>query len=324
MSKVIKVAMVGYDQACCLDISGPADVFGTANMVSNTPKYEIALYSLDGETFNTISNLAMAPHGSLYDIPPDTDTLFIAGGKGVITAMSDGNFSKWLAHNHNNFRRIASVCTGAFLLAQAGLLNHKAATTHWRTCDLMRQLYPDVLLDENAIFTQDGSIYTSAGVTTGIDLALALVESDYGHDLSMQVAKNMVIYIKRPGGQRQFSEILLAQDRNKSSSYNFQTLINWIHDNIATEITVQIMADHVNMSPRNFSRKFTASYDVSPMQFLVHLRLERSRNLIEQSKNSLSEIACLCGFTSYETMRRQFTKRYGISPQRYKHNFSLT
>ena len=323
MNKIIKIAIVGFEQASCLDISGPAEVFGTANMVAETQKYAISLYSIDGKLFNTSSNLAMSPEGSINDMPKDINTLFIAGGQGVETEIANQNFIDWLSDNHGAFRRVASVCTGSFLLAQAGLLNNKSATTHWRACDPFKDIFPDVQLDENAIFTQDGNIYTSAGIATGIDLALSLVEDDYGHDLSMLIAKNLVLYLRRPGGQRQFSEILLAQDKNKSTKYNFEKLIEWLQENIAEDISVETMAGQVGMSPRNFSRKFMESFHHSPMQFVNQMRLEITRNLIEQEKSSLTEIASLCGYKSYETMRRQFTERYGVGPRQYKKNFAL-
>lgn len=326
MSKAIKIAIVGFEQASCLDISGPAEVFGTANQIgdeADNNRYEVSLYSVDGKAFNTSSNLTLSPEGSISDIPKDTHTLFIAGGYGVETEFANEFFINWIADNYTAFKRVASVCTGSFLLAQAGVLKNKSATTHWQSCDIFKDIFPDVHLDENAIFTQDGNIYTSAGITTGIDLALSLVEDDYGHDTSMLIAKSMVLYLRRSGGQRQFSEILLAQDKNQSQKYHFQKLIDWMQEHISDDITVESMAEQIGMSPRNFSRQFMQSFNTPPMQFLNQLRLEVSRNLIEQEKNSLSEISSICGFKSYETMRRQFTQRYGVGPKQYKKNFAL-
>ncbi|NRB38231.1 MAG: GlxA family transcriptional regulator [Pseudomonadales bacterium] len=314
-----KIAMIGFEQANALDITGPMEVFASANSESGASQlYEIGLYSFDGKAFTVSSGITLVPLGDLSAIPEDCDTLIVAGGDGVQAFTPDSELVQWLKQNSGKYRRIVSICTGAFLFAYAGLLSGKKATTHWIACPYLEDMYPDIELEENAIYTRDGNLYTSAGVTTGIDLCLSLVEEDHGHALAMSVAKLLVLYLHRPGGQRQFSQVLQAQHR---SGGEFDDILLWINDKLDQSINIECMAEHACLSPRQFNRRFQQAFGVTPMRYIAQLRLEKSRLLLEKADYSIKQIARDCGYQSGETLRRQFSQHYGISPQEYQQRF---
>ncbi|MCP5209502.1 MAG: GlxA family transcriptional regulator [Hahellaceae bacterium] len=332
------IAMIGFEQAQILDITGPMEVFSQANrcvlVAKDNPgapakegfianheqddRYQICLYSKDGRPFITSGGLRLTPDGALRDIPANTDTVILAGGKGTETAVAEGMITDWLKHNSHSIRRIVSICSGTFLLASAGLLNGKKATTHWSACEQLQRLFPQIKVEENAIYTQDSNVYTSAGVSTGIDLCIALVKEDYGHQMALTIAKSLVLYVHRPGGQRQYSNLLKLQTQHPGG---FNELILWLEENLPQPISIDIMAERVNMSPRHFSRKFTQTFNSSPMKYLAQLRLEKARELISQPDLPIQKVAEKCGFQSTETLRRQFHQHFGISPQAYRERF---
>ncbi len=224
----------------------------------------------------------------------------------------------WLREAAGRVRRIASVCTGAFLLAEAGLLDGRRATTHWRYCDALAAAFPAIDVEPDAIHVRDGNIYSSAGVTAGMDLALALVEADYDRTLALAVARDKVMFLKRPGGQSQFSAALAAQDDDEGP---FGTLQYWIFDNLDADLSVPSLADRVAMSPRNFARVFARRTGTTPAKFVESARLESSRRRLEDSSAPLDGIARACGFGNAERLRKAFQRRFRVTPQDYRRRF---
>jgi transcriptional regulator GlxA family with amidase domain len=216
-------------------------------------------------------------------------------------------------------RRFGSVCTGAFILAEAGLLDGRRATTHWGSCALLAQRYPRVSVDPNPIFVRDGNVYTSAGVTAGMDLALALVEEDHGHEVALGVARELVLFLRRPGGQSQFSAQLAVQSADRAPLRDLQA---WIADNLGGDLSVPALAAHAAMSPRNFARVFTQEVGVTPARFVEQARVEAACRRLEESANGVDAIAAECGFGSTESMRRAFLRRLRVPPSAYRHRFA--
>jgi transcriptional regulator GlxA family with amidase domain len=227
---------------------------------------------------------------------------------------------RWLRRASGKTRRTTSVCSGAFLLAAAGLLDHKRATTHWLMFELMGQRFPTVQIDRDAIFVQQGAVWTSAGVTAGIDLALALVEADCGHDVAMEVARELVVFLKRPGGQSQFSELLRAQ---ADDAHTFDELHLWIAGNLERpDLTVEFLAEKARMSPRNFARVYKEKTGRTPAKAVEVFRLEAARRFIEDSPRNVDSIARLCGFGDEERMRVTFKRHLGVAPRDYRRRFA--
>ncbi len=248
----------------------------------------------------------------------DVDTLLIAGGHGAHQALGDRELIKWIARAAGSVRRIASVCTGAFLLAEAGVLDGRRATTHWRYCAQLAHRYPAIDVEPDAIHVRDDHIYSSAGVTAGMDLALALVEEDYGRALALEIARDKVMYLKRPGGQSQFSATLAAQSGEDSP---FSALQQWIFDNLSSELSVAALADRAAMSPRNFARLFTQHTGQTPAKFVETARLDFCRRRLEESTARLEAIAHDSGFGNAERLRKSFQRHFRISPQDYRRRF---
>jgi transcriptional regulator GlxA family with amidase domain len=232
--------------------------------------------------------------------------------------LRDPAVSKWLRVKAQRVRRLASICTGAFVLAEAGILNGRCATTHWMFTKDFALRYPFVTVEPDRIYTQDEHIYTSAGVTAGMDLSLALVEEDLGSRAALQVARILVLYLRRPGGQSQFSALLSSQATGHRSLRDLQV---WIAENIRQDLSVENLASRVAMSSRNFARVFTREIGVTPAHFVEHVRIEHVRRALETTKKSLDEIAAAAGFKSAEVMRRAFARRVGTSPSAYRDHF---
>lgn len=322
--KKFNVAVIGFPNAMALDFVGPMDVLATANALAlersaAQPPYTTRLYSLDGKPFRPFNGMQVVPDGSYQDIGLDEPTMLVlSGGLGVSGALADTDFIDWLREHAGQFERILSICSATFILAQAGLLSGKTVTTHWYTCDLLRRMHPDIKVNDNAIYIRNDRIYTSAGVSTGIDLTLAVVTEDLGRELALQVAQQLVLYLHRPGGQRQFSPVMAMQSQQRTS---FSELVIWMAENLDQALDVDTLAARACMSPRHFSRKFQQESGVSPMRFLSRLRLEKSRTLLEERAQTIQSIALQCGFQSAETFRRQFQKYYGLSPMHYQGRF---
>lgn len=321
------IAMVCFEDAQIIDVTGPLSVFATASDMLHHADDGPAPYSLTTlanheKPIATSCGLQILPDQIVYDADPaKIDTLIVAGGYGVRDAIQDAALISWLQEAAHSTRRVASVCTGAFLLAEAGLLNGLRATTHWRYCDALAQAYPRINVEPDAIHIKDGNIYSSAGVTAGMDLALALVEEDYDRSLALAVARDKVMFLKRPGGQSQFSTALAAQSDEEGA---FGKLQQWVLGNLETELSVPTLADRVAMSPRNFARVFGQRIGMTPAKFVESARLEASRRQLEDTASPIEYIAQECGFGNAERLRKAFQRRFRITPQDYRRRFRLS
>ncbi|MDU1892248.1 MAG: GlxA family transcriptional regulator [Dysgonomonas sp.] len=311
--------------ATLLDITGPYEVFSQAieciNSRGKKPPYILHTVSAErSKAVRTASGMVIECDSLTKDIDYEIDTLFIPGVPNSIQAdyKMDRKVLKWIARQSEAVRRICSVCTGTFFLAEAGILNGKKATTHWELCDTLTRHYPQTEVQNDPIFVKDGNIYTSAGISTGMDLALALVEEDFGRSLALEVAKQMVLYLKRPGNQSQYSSVLTHQ----SIDYRpIQEIGNWIMEHLNQNMTVEALAEQVSMSPRNFARVFLRETGVTPARYIDKLRIETACRYLVETQLSLKEIAGLCGLSSPDNMRRVFLKYMQITPSDYRENF---
>ncbi|MGO4436473.1 GlxA family transcriptional regulator [Rhizobium sp. RAF56] len=312
-----RIEILAFDNAQLLDVTGPLQVFATANdMMRNAAKalpYEIAAVSARGEVVTT-SGLVLVT--AILPEATEVDTLVIAGGRGVNEACKDDGLMNWIRRRAAISRRTASVCSGAFLLASAGLLDGKRAVTHWRRCAEFLERFPRVRLEADPIFVRDGTMWTSAGVTAGIDLALALVEDDLGRDVALEIARELVVFLKRPGGQSQFSAALALQ----AGGERFDSLHGWIMENLRGDLSLPALAERAHMSARSFSRHYRAATGRTPARAIEDIRVEAARRLLEQGA-SVSQTRLRCGFGSDETMRRSFLRSLGTTPQAYREHF---
>ncbi|SAM34132.1 Carnitine catabolism transcriptional activator [Pseudomonas sp. 1 R 17] len=253
--------------------------------------------------------------------PAALDTLIVPGAPAIQQALAaNTDLVDWLRHASTRARRTASVCSGTFLLAQAGLLQGRRAATHWAMCDMLKRGFPNIDVDMDAIFVQQGNVWTSAGVSAGIDLALALVEADCGRHVALQVARELVVFLKRPGGQAQFSQLLQAQTDDTAG---FDALHLWIADNLSDrELTVERLAEQSRMSPRNFARVYKQKTGRTPAKAIELFRVEAARRLLEDSQRNIDQVAHLCGFGDEERMRYTFHRHLAISPRDYRARFS--
>ncbi|AYG63769.1 DJ-1/PfpI family protein [Rhizobium jaguaris] len=313
-----RIEIVAFENAQLLDITGPLQVFTSANeaaLAAGQPRpYEAIAVATSGQT-GTTSGLTLATALLPHDDEP-IDTLIVAGGIGVNKACEDAALVDWIRRRSARARRTASVCSGAFLLAQAGLLEGRRAVTHWHRCNEFSKRFPDVQLEPDPIFVQDGNIWTSAGVTAGIDLALALVEADLGRKLALTVARELVVFLKRPGGQAQFSTMLALQE----SGDRFDGLHGWILDNLRGDLSLPALAEQANMSARSFSRHYRQATGRTPARVIEDIRVEAVRRLLEQGF-SIRQARIRSGFGSDETMRRSFLKTFGTTPQAFRDHF---
>ena len=248
------------------------------------------------------------------------DTLVVAGGPGVHAAAEDGALLAWVGARAARARRVASVCTGAFLLGAAGLLDGKRAVTHWTRCADLARRFPSARVEADPIFVQDGSVWTSAGVTAGIDLALALVEQDIGRAAALAVARHLVVFLKRPGGQAQFSVALSLQHADGGG--RFAALHAWVADNLAGDLSVPALAARAGMSERGFVRHHRAETGLTPARAVERLRVEAARGLLADTRLPVKRVAARCGFGSEETMRRSFLRLLSATPQAYRERFA--
>jgi transcriptional regulator GlxA family with amidase domain len=246
------------------------------------------------------------------------DTLVVAGGEGTRPHRRDVRLVRWIARAARRARRVASVCTGAFLLAEAGLLDGRRATTHWAMCDALARRFPAVRVERDPIFVRDGHVFTSAGITAGIDLALQLVEEDCGRDIALTVARWLVMFLRRPGGQSQFSAQLSAQLAERDGLRDVQ---GWIAEHPEAELTVPALARRAHMSPRNFARAFRRETGVTPAAYVEAQRVEAARRLLETTAGNVAEVAAACGFARPETMHRAFRRVLGVAPAQYRRHF---
>jgi transcriptional regulator GlxA family with amidase domain len=330
-----QIAILVYPGVQSLDFTGPLEVFAGAQqlieVVSRRERgyeaergyksyrgYEVKLLSIDGRPLQTSSGLTVIPHASLASAPAAIDTLIVAGGSGSRQAASDPALLDWISQASTTARRTASVCTGAFLLAAAGLLDGRRATTHWASAAELAARYPAVDVDPEPIFLRDGPIWTSAGVTAGMDLALALVEEDLDRGAALAIARHLVLFLRRPGNQAQFSATLSTQEPLREPLREVQ---HHVIEHPAADLSVEALADHAHMSPRHFARAFRAEAGVTPARYVERVRLEAARRRLEDTTEPIASVATACGFGTAETMRRVFLRALDVGPAEYRRRF---
>jgi len=318
-----RVAILLYPGVQSLDVTGPTEVFSTATRLLAArglpdPGYEVVTIARAPGPVRTSSGLRLTPDGPLPRTATPIDTLIVPGGEGREQAGRDETLLRWLRRAPSRSRRVAAVCTGSFLLAAAGLLDGRRATTHWAYARRLAREHPAVEVDPDPIFVRDGSVWTSAGVTAGIDLALAMVEEDLDREIALDIARQLVMFLRRPGNQSQFSATLHAQQPRDEPLREIQRLV--IED-LAVGHTVESMAACAHMSPRNFARAFRAQTGVTPARWVERVRLEAARRRLEESGEPIASVASACGFGSAETMRRSFLRALGVGPSVYRRRF---
>jgi transcriptional regulator GlxA family with amidase domain len=320
-NKTRVIEMLAFPAVQLLDVTGPLQVFASANdfvaKSGGTLPYSLQVVAPGGFGVVASAGVGLAAN-PLPDTATALDTLMIAGGPGVEEAAANPVLVNWVRARAAQARRTASVCTGAFLLATAGLLDGRRAATHWSLCAELAQRFPAIHVEPDPIFVRDGPIWTSAGVTAGIDLALALVEEDLGRTVALAVARYLVVFLKRPGGQAQFSATLSLQ----TAEDRFGALHDWINAHLANDISLPILASQAGMSERSFSRHYVEATGLTPARGVEQLRVEAARRLLSESGLPIKRIASRCGFGSEETMRRSFLRLLAATPQDYRARFS--
>jgi transcriptional regulator GlxA family with amidase domain len=316
MSTQRRIGFLVFDGITALDLVGPLEAFAVAS-VSGRPPYETVTLGLTRRGCVAESGLRLVPDTSLASAPA-LDTLIVPGGSGLREPPSAG-IAAWLGTRASRTRRVASVCTGIYALASAGLLDGRRATTHWRFARDIAQRFPNVRLEPNALYVKDDRFYTSAGITAGIDLALALIEEDLGPGAALAVARELVVYLKRPGGQTQFSEPLEFQAR---ASGGFHDLVAYIAGHLRRDLSVDVLADAMHMSPRQFSRRCRAELATSPAALVERIRLDAARSRLIESDARVEQIATSVGFRSADVFRRAFERRFGLNPTAYRARFA--
>jgi transcriptional regulator GlxA family with amidase domain len=314
------VVMLAFRDAQILDITGPLQILAAANdeRHKESPAYRLTLLAERKGAFATSSGLKLVADDKYAALPRTIDTLIVAGGEGVRTALRDEALLDTIKSGARRARRVCSVCTGAFLLAAAGLLKGKRATTHWRATKTLAGSFPDVTVEPDAIFVRDGRIWSSAGVTAGMDLALALLQEDYGAELALTIARRHVIYRMRPGGQSQFSAELSA-DANEG---RLAQLLRWLPEHIADNLDISLLASRARMSERSFARAFLKETGETPARYVERTRLEAARRLLSSSLEPVAIVAAKAGFGTEERMRRTFQRHMKISPATFRARFN--
>lgn len=321
----IDVSIVIFHDANVIDVTGPAGVFTAASELIRASStidhagYRVRLLAETSAPVRTSGGIRLVPDVILADAAGTLDTLIVPGGKGARKIKQLGVLIQWLKQHVPTAQRPCSVCTGAFLLAEAGLLSGKTVTTHWQYCETLQKHYPDLNVEADPIFIADDGIRTSAGVTAGMDMALSIVEEDFGQEIAITTARELVMDYKRPGGQSQFSDKLTAQLSHSSS---FQDLLTWIYDNPTDDLRIETMADQVAMSPRNFARQFHRDTGLTPAKFVEKARLDVARGMLCTSVQTIAEIAGASGFGNAERMRRTFHRHLNTSPENFRKRFS--
>jgi transcriptional regulator GlxA family with amidase domain len=317
-----RVVMVTYPDAQLLDLAGPLEVFSRtdrwlAELRPGGPRaYTVEVVATAPGPLAMSSGLELVARRSFREVEA-ADTLLVGGGIGYAAACADAGLLAWLRDQADRVERIGSICTGALVLAAAGLLDGREATTHWAWCDRLAAAAPTCRIDRDAIWVRSGHVFTSAGVTAGMDLALALVEEDWGKATALAVAQELVVYRKRPGGQGQFSRYLEAERRDD----RFGALQLWLLDRLDQDLSVPRLADVAGMSVRHFSREFKAKTGVSPAGFVLRVRVEEARRRLESGAVQLKDVARSCGFADEQNLRRAFRRELGVLPRDYRERF---
>jgi transcriptional regulator GlxA family with amidase domain len=314
-----------FDGAQSLDVTGPLEAFSIASVVARervpgaVAPYTVEVLAARPGAVRMGSGLRLIADRAYERVRGGVDTLVVSGGD-VKAAATDLRLRRWLRGMAPRVRRLASVCSGAFILAEAGLLDGRRATTHWIGVPLLQQRYPRITVEPDAIFVRDGSVYTSAGVTAGIDLALAMIEEDLGRALALAVARRLVVFLKRPGGQSQFSSHLAAQEVGPDA---LRDLSGWIVEHLDEDLSIERLAARAAMSPRHFARVFHRETGCTPAKYVERARVDAARRLLEDGNDGLEGVAARCGFGSGEQMRRTFLRHVGVVPIEYRRRFQL-
>ncbi len=318
------IAVLAFPGVQVLDVVGPLEVFGRAArwLVDEgrrrTPAYRAMVLGTRRGQLATSSGFAIVAERAMRAAPAAIDTLLVAGGQGVRTLLDDREIHAWLRDARRRVRRFGSVCTGALLLARAGILDGHRATTHWRSCAQLAAEHPRVRVEPDRIFVEDGGIYTSAGVTAGMDLALALLEEDHGREVALAVARELVLFVRRPGGQSQFSAQLQAQFAERNALRELQA---FALEHPESDLSVPSLARRAAMSPRHFARLFAAEVGQTPARWVEAVRVEAARRRMEDGAAGVDAVATACGFGTREALRRAFQRRLGVAPGEYRRRF---
>ena len=321
-----RIAMLAFPNSQVLDVVGPLEVFSRSSRwmrdsgLCADHAYHVEIIGLQRGPFATSSGLRLYADSGIDDAACDIDTLMIAGGPGVAEYRAHEPLLNWIRQQSGRVRRLASICTGAFLLAEAGLLRGCRATTHWNHCASFMRDFPDIQVEPDTIFIRDGSLYSSGGVTAGMDLALALVEEDFGRKVALAAARELVMFLKRPGGQSQFSAQLSVQLAEREPLRELQT---YIQEHPHADLSVEQLARRVAMSPRNFARLFTLEVGMTPACFVASIRVETARRLLEDTSDPIKTICEKSGLGTPESMRRAFVRALGIPPGQYRQRFEM-
>lgn len=311
-----KIGLLLFEDFTAMDVSGPLEVFASVSEVTSN-SYELLTVGLEVGVVRAESGIGFVADMSIDQVA-QLDTLVIPGGKGTRNKALQQTLAPWLQALSANCRRIVSVCTGSFILASSGLLDGQAATTHWAFVDEFRQRFPAVKLSEDALFIINDGLATSAGIASGIDLSLKLVENDLGSAVAAKVARFMVVHFRRAGSQAQYSEPLQYQNKVEGK---FASLTGWILDNLTSDLSLQALADRCDMSMRNFCRCFNQQMGCAPGRYVESLRLDYARQLLVEKNWPISRVAAACGYDSADVFRRAFERRFVVSPKAYKANF---
>ena len=315
------IAILAMPGVQLLDVSGPLDVFAEANRQAGAEVYALRVIGSRPGTVRSSSGLRLIPDASVADRPPpDIDTLLVAGSPRAADVAVEPATLEWLRRQCAAARRYGSVCSGAFLLAQAGLLKGRRVTTHWAVAQRLARDFPSVRVDADAIHVRDGRLRTAAGVTAGLDLALALVEEDLGRELALAVAAQLVMFFKRPGGQLQFSRDGAAALGGRSA---LQELQRWIAAHPDADLSVPVLAARAGLGPRHFARLFRHEIGTTPAAWVEQARIAAARHLLELGRLTPKQVAGRCGFSSIDTLRRSFVRLVGVTPAQYRRSFAV-
>lgn len=315
-----RIVIVGFPPAQMLDIAGPIDVLSVANDIAGTRPYEIVLAGPGAGPLATTSGIPFFASHDIFDPALTGDTVLLSGGAGARAAAHDTAIVAALAGLCSRVERVGSVCTGAFPLAATGVLDGRRATTHWAHFDEFARLFPRVAIDRDALFVTDGKYHSSAGISAGVDFTLSLVERDLGRQTALQVARELVVFLKRPGGQSQFSAELAAQI-HATGNDRFGEIIRWIGENLRDDLSVEALAERAAMSPRNFARRFAETVKATPAHFVQLRRIDAARQLLTDGDQPIAEIAHRCGFPSADAMCLAFHRQLNVTPREFRDRF---
>jgi len=316
-----RVAFLAYDGVNALDLAGPCEAFASALIDLGEklkPGYTCTILSATGTAFRSESGIHFRAHQS-YMKPIEIDTLIVPGGHGLRAPKVQERVARWIRSRASSIRRIGSVCTGIYGLAPSGLLDGRRVTTHWSFVRDVAERFPRLTVDPHPLYVKDGPFYTSAGVTAGIDLALALIEEDYGAEVALRVARELVVYLKRPGGQEQYSEPLRFQ---VESTDPIAAIGPWIRGHLREDLSVERLADRASLSARQFNRRFARAFKMSPAAFVEDARLGEARERLASSRMAIDAVAASVGFSSADSFRRAFERRFRIAPSIYRRRFA--